>query len=53
MKVFITVILVLVCTISIFLFIRQRKQLRKMLDVLVKTRNGENKKIFVKDNGVI
>ncbi|MBW4829641.1 MAG: HAMP domain-containing histidine kinase [Clostridiaceae bacterium] len=53
MKVFIIVILVLVCTISIFLFIRQRKQLRKMLDVLVKTRNGENKKIFVKDNGVI
>jgi len=31
----------------------QRKQLRQMLDVLVAAKNGENKKIFIKDNGVV
>jgi signal transduction histidine kinase len=31
----------------------QRKQLRQILDVLVAAKNGENKKIFIKDNGVV
>lgn len=53
MSVFIIVILGLICTLCIFLLVRQRKQLRQMLDVLVAAKNGENKKVFMKDNGVV
>ena len=53
MSIFIIVTLSLICILCIFLFVMQRKQLRQMLDVLVAAKNGENKKIFIKDNGVV
>lgn len=53
MSIFIIVTLSLICILCIFLFVMQRKQLRRMLDVLVAAKNGENKKIFIKDNGVV
>jgi signal transduction histidine kinase len=53
MSIFIIVTLSLICILCIFLFVMQRKQLRQILDVLVAAKNGENKKIFIKDNGVV
>lgn len=53
MSIFIIVILSLICTLWMSMLVRQRKQLRQMLDVLVAVKNGENKKIFMKDNGVV
>lgn len=53
MSIFIIVTLSLICILCIFLLVMQRKQLRQMLDVLVGAKNGENKKIFIKDNGVV
>ncbi|CCQ95048.1 Two-component sensor histidine kinase [[Clostridium] ultunense Esp] len=53
MSIFIIVTLSLICILCISLLVMQRKQLRQMLDVLVAAKNGENKKIFIKDNGVV
>lgn len=53
MSIFIIVILGLICALFIFLFVRQRKQLEQMLEILIKNKNGDNRKVFVKDNGVV
>jgi signal transduction histidine kinase len=50
---FIIVILGLICSICIFLLVIQRKQLGQILDVLEAVKNGENKKVFIKDNGIV
>lgn len=50
---FIIVILVLVCGLLIFLFVKQRKQLRQILDALAAAKRGDNKKVFMKGNGAV
>ena len=53
MSIFIIVILGLICALLVFLFVRQRKQLEQMLEILMENKNGDNRKVFVKDNGVV
>ena len=53
MSIFIIVILGLICALFIFLFVRQRKQLEQMLEILMENKNGDNRKVFVKGNGVV
>ncbi len=38
---------------ALFLLVRQKKQLRQMLDVLIAAKNGENRKVFIKDNDLV
>ncbi|MCR2043448.1 sensor histidine kinase [Anaerosalibacter massiliensis] len=53
MSIFIIVILGLICALLVFLFVRQRKQLEQMLEILMENKNGDNRKVFVKGNGVV
>lgn len=53
MSIVIIVALSLICILCIFSLVMQRKQLSQMLDVLMAAKHGENKKIFIKDNGVV
>lgn len=53
MNMFIIVILGLICNICIFLLVMQRKQLGQILEVLKAAKNGEIKKVFIKDNGIV
>lgn len=53
MSIFIIVILGLICALLVFLFVRQRKQLEQMFNILMENKNGDNRKVFVKDNGVV
>ena len=53
MSIFIIVIIGLICTLFIFLFVRQRKQLEQMLNILMYNKNRDNRKVFVKGNGVV
>lgn len=53
MSIFIIVILGLICALFVFLFVRQRKQLEQMLNILMENKNGDNRKVFVKGNGVV
>ncbi len=53
MSIVIIVVLALACAWCIFLLFRQRKQLTQMLEVLLAVKDGENKKIFMKDSSII
>lgn len=53
MSIFIIVILGLICALLVFLFVRQRKQLEQMFNILMENKNGDNRKVFVKGNGVV
>ena len=53
MRIIIIVILGLICSLCIFLIAMQRKQLSQILEVLEAAKNGENRKVFIKNDGII
>ncbi|WP_422486853.1 sensor histidine kinase [Gudongella sp. DL1XJH-153] len=53
MNMFIIIMLGLICSICIFILVIQRKQLDQILEVLEAAKNGENRKVFIKDNGIV
>lgn len=53
MKIIIIVILVLICVVSMFRLAIQRKQLEQILESLEAAKNREDKKVFIKDKGIV